>query len=75
MTGASRILASEQQLSAGRSETYKYAFSEAKSDNFVVGKNSSVPDAAVDCLGPPSSKQPFQVFTRILSVADVSHTE
>ena len=71
MIGASGILASGQQFSAYRRETDKYAFSEAKSDNFVVGKNST-PDAAVDCLSPPSSKQPSQVFTRTLSVADVS---
>ena len=71
MIGASGILASEQQFSAGRTETDKYAFSEAKSDNFVVGKNST-PDAADDCLGPSSSKQASQVLTRTLSVADVS---
>ena len=69
--GASGILPSGRQFSFGRSEADKYAFSEARSDNFVVGK-SSASDAAVDTLGSPSSKHSSQVFTRTLSVTDVS---
>ena len=52
-------------------ETDKYAFNEARSDNFVVGKNSA-PVANVDSSGSPSSKHSSQVLTRTLSGTDVS---
>ena len=71
MGAASESLKSRQQFLSCSRETDKYAFSEARSDNFVVGKNSP-PDATVDSLGSPSSKHSSQVFTRTLSVTDVS---